>query len=361
MTPRRGISRRGVLAGAAAGALLLPRPGIAQPRTVKFTLAWLAQGSFAYVYVARAKGIVKARGIDFDIARGFGSMASAQAVAGGQFEFGIVAAPPLILSVAKGLPLIALATCDYDATMGVGVLDSSPIVKPQDLAGKKIASVPTSGEFPFFPAYAAKVGLAPNSIEFVHVDNKVLDQVLMEKEVDAITSFALGSASAMLSKGVQSRWMLYSAAGIRNDGQTITTQKKTLESDPALCEAVTGGLLEALAFSLTDPEESLGLFRKEVPEMALNPSAKEFARIGLGMWQHGVDRPEAREHGLGWSNAASYAETTDLVMQYLNSPGMQRPQPDALFTNRFAGNIKLTEADWAGVRQRVAEFDKYLG
>jgi len=361
MTPRRGISRRGVLAGAAAGALLLPRPGIAESRTVKFTLAWLAQGSFAYVYVARAKGIMKARGIDFDIARGFGSMASAQAVAGGQFEFGIVAAPPLILSVAKGLPLIALATCDYDATMGVGVLDSSPIAKPQDLAGKKIASVPTSGEFPFFPAYAAKVGLAPNSIEFVHVDNKVLEQVLMEKEVDAITSFALGSASAMLSKGVQSRWMLYSAAGIRNDGQTITTQKKTLESDPALCEAVTGGLLEALAFSLTDPEESLGLFRKEVPEMALNPSAKEFARIGLGMWQHGVDRPEAREHGLGWSNAASYAETTDLVMQYLNSPGMQRPQPDALFTNRFAGNIKLTEADWAGVRQRVAEFDKYLG
>ncbi len=361
MTPRRGISRRGVLAGAAAGTLLLPRPGITQPRTVKFTLAWLAQGSFAYVYVARAKGIMKARGIDFDIARGFGSMASAQAVAGGQFDFGIVAAPPLILSVAKGLPLIALATCDYDATMGAGVLDSSPIVKPQDLAGKKIASVPTSGEFPFFPAYAVEVGLAANSIEFVHVDNKVLEQVLMEKQVDAITSFALGSASAMLSKGVQSRWMLYSAAGIRNDGQTITTQKKTLESDPVLCEAVTSGLLEALAFSLTDLEESLELFRKEVPEMALNPSAKEFARIGLGMWQHGIDRPEAREHGLGWSNAASYAETTDLVMQYLNSPGMQRPQTDALFTNRFAGKLKLTEADWAGVRQRVAEFDKYLG
>ena len=358
---RHGISRRGVLAGAAAGAALLPLPAIAQSRAVKFTLSWVAQGSFAYVYVARAKGIMKARGIDFDIARGFGSMASAQAIAGGQFDFGLVAAPPLILSVAKGLPLIALATCDYDATMGVRVLDTSPIVKPQELAGKKIASVPTSGEFPFFPAYAAKVGLAPKTVDFVHVDNKVLEQVLMEKEVDAITSFVLGSASAMLSKGVPSRWMLYSAAGIRNDGQTIATQKKTLESDPALCEAVASGLLEALAFSLTDPQESLELFRKEVPEMALNPSAKEFARIGLGMCQHGIDRPEAREHGLGWSNAASYAETTDLVIQYLNSPGMQLPQPDALFTNRFAGKIKLSEPDWAGVRQRVAEFDKYLG
>src|SRR5258708_19976845 len=142
MTPRCGIARRGVLGGAAAGALLLPRPGIAQSRTVKFTLAWLAQGSFAYVYVARAKGIMKARGIDFDIARGFGSMASAQAVAGGQFEFGIVAAPPLILSVAKGLPLIALATCDYDPTMGVGALASSPTPKPQPPPAKNTTSHP---------------------------------------------------------------------------------------------------------------------------------------------------------------------------------------------------------------------------
>jgi NitT/TauT family transport system substrate-binding protein len=363
MTLRRGISRRGLFgqAVAVAGTALLPLPAIAEPRPVKFTLSWLAQGSFVYVFVARAKGIMKARGIDFDIARGFGSMASAQSIAGGQFDFGLVAAPSLILSIAKGLPLIALATCDYDSTMGVGVLTDSSVLKPPDLAGKKIASVPTSGEFPFFPAYAKKVGLDVSSIEFVHVDNKVLERVLVEKEVDAITSFALGSASQMLSKGVPSRWMLYSAAGIRNDGQTITTQKKTLESDPALCEAVVGGLLEALAYTMTNPQESLDLFRQEVPEMALNPSAKEFARIGLGMWQHGIDRPEAREHGLGWSDRATYAETTDLVMQYLGGPEMQRPEPDALFTNRFTGKIKLPEAQWAAVHERVAEFDKYLG
>jgi len=190
MTTRRGISRRSFLGGtAAASSTLLPIPAVAGPRNIKFTLAWLAQGSFAYVFVARAM-TMKPRGIDLEIARGFGSMASAQAIATGQFEFGIVATPPLILSVAKDLPLIALATCDYDSTMGVGVLDDSPILKPQDLAGKKVASVPTSGEFPFFPAYAERVGLAANSIEFVHVDNKVLDRVLMEKRVDAITSFA---------------------------------------------------------------------------------------------------------------------------------------------------------------------------
>jgi NitT/TauT family transport system substrate-binding protein len=360
MTMRRGISRRSFLARtAAASAALLPMPAVGEPRNVKFTLAWLAQGNAVYAFVARAK-TMKPRGIDFEIARGFGSMASAQAIATGQFEFGIVAAPPLILSVAKDLPLVALATCDYDSTMGVGVLDDSPIVKPQDLAGKKVASVPTSGEFPFFPAYAEKVGLAANSIEFVHVDNKVLERVLMEKQVDAITSFALGSASMMLSKGVPSRWMLYSAAGIRNHGQTIATQRRTLETDPTLCEAIIDGLLEALAYTLTNPQDSLELFRKEVPEMALNPDSKEFARIGLGMWQHGIDRPEAHDHGLGWSDPAAYAETTDLVMRYLMEPGAKRPDPEAIFTNRFAGKIKFGAPEWTDVRARVSEFDKYL-
>jgi ABC-type glutathione transport system ATPase component len=73
-----------------------------------------------------------------------------------------------------------------------------------------------------------------------------------------------------------------------------------------------------------------------------------------------VDRPEAREHGLGRSDPVAFSETTDLVMQYLTSPGMKRPDPDSLFTNRFAGKIMLAEPQWGQVHARVAEFDKYL-
>jgi NitT/TauT family transport system ATP-binding protein len=112
--------------------------------------------------------------------------------------------------------------------------------------------------------------------------------------------------------------------------------------------------------ALTNPQDSLELFLKEVPEMALNSSSREFARIGLGMWHHGVDHPEPREHGLGWSDPVAYSEVTDLVMEYLASPGTQRPEPEALFTNRFAGKINLTEPQWTRVHERVSEFDRYL-
>jgi NitT/TauT family transport system substrate-binding protein len=360
---RNTISRRGLFGQAAglATASLLPMPAIAETRQVKFTLPWLAQGSFAFVYMAKAKDFLKKRGIEIDIARGFGSFAAAQSIAGGQFDVGLCAAPALTLSVAKGLPLIALATTDYDATMGVGVLADSPIQKPQDLAGKKIASVPTSAEFPFLPAYAKKAGFDLSTVESVHVDNKVIERILMEKQVDAITNFAASSYSTMMSKGVPSRWMLYSTAGIKNHGQTIAVTKDTLAKDPAFCEAMVDGLLEGVAFTLSSPDETVDLFLKQLPEMALNPSAKELARLGLNMWQHSVEHPESRAHGLGWSDPEAFAQVTDLVMQYLAEPGMTRPEVETLMTNRFTGKLKLNEAQWSQVRSRVSEYDKVFG
>jgi NitT/TauT family transport system substrate-binding protein len=357
---RRTISRRSLFGRAAglATAVLLPLPAIAETRQVKFTLPWLAQGAYAFVYVANAKDILKKRGIEMSIARGFGSFATAQSITAGTFDIGLCAAPALTLSVAKGLPLIALATTDYDATMGVGVLADSPIQKPQELAGKKIASVPTSAEFPFLPAYAKKIGLDLSTVESVHVDNKVIEHILMEKQVDAITNFAASSYSVMMSKGVASRWFLYSSAGIKNHGQTIAVTKDTLAKDPAFCEAMVDGLLEGMTFALTNTDETVDLFLKQVPEMALNPSAKEFARLGLVLWQRSVAHPEAREHSLGWSDPDAYSETADLVMQYLAEPGMKRPDNDILFTNRFVGKVKLDEKQWADVQQRVSEFDK---
>jgi len=46
--------------------------------------------------------------------------------------------------------------------------------------------------------------------------------------------------------------------------------------------------------------------------------------------------------------------------EYLAAPAMKKPEPDALFTNRFVGKVKLTSQEWAQVHERVAEFAKYV-
>jgi len=121
---------------------------------------------------------------------------------------------------------------------------------------------------------------------------------------------------------------------------------------------MTDAILEGLAFALTNPDETVDLFLKALPEMALNPNARELARLGVLMWQHSVDKTQAREHGIGWSDAKAYGEMVELVMTYLAGPGVNRPEIESLFTNQFAGKIRLTDAQWAEVRGRVAEYDK---
>jgi NitT/TauT family transport system substrate-binding protein len=352
----KNVTRRGVLAGAAA--LGLARPALAQSKTVKYTLPWLAEGNSIFLYAGKGKGIFAKHGIDLDISRGFGSMAAGQAIATAQFQFGNVITTPVILLAAKGLPLVSIATLDYDAGMGVGVLGDSPITSPTMLAGKKVGDVPTSAEFPFFPAFAQKSGLDIKKIEFVNTDNKVLERIVMEKQVDAMTGIASSSLPIFISKNVPVRWMLYSSAGIPSYGSSLVTTQANLEKEKGLCAAMVDATCESLAFALNNPDEATALFTKALPEMGLNPGVKEFLRIGLGLHDYVVAKPEAKTHGLGYGDPAVLTAMTDLVMQYIATPDMKRP--GNWFDDSMGGKVKLTAAEWAAVEKRTGEFAKLL-
>jgi ABC-type nitrate/sulfonate/bicarbonate transport system substrate-binding protein len=170
-----GLTRRAALhtgLGAllvASGATMSRSVQAQAARPVKLTLPWLANGSTLFTYVAKNQGFFKKRGLDVTISRGFGSVAAAQAVGAGEFDFGFVFAGGVILGAARGLPLAGLSTLGYDATMGIAVRADSPIKTPKDLEGKKIGTVPTSAESPYWPAYAKKAGIDTSKITMVQM------------------------------------------------------------------------------------------------------------------------------------------------------------------------------------------------
>jgi hypothetical protein len=49
----------------------------------------------------------------------------------------------------------------------------------------------------------------------------------------------------------------------------------------------------------------------------------------------------------------------DLVLTYL-AKGAPKPVVEDLFTNRFAGRIKLTETQWAEAKKRNEEFAQFF-
>ncbi len=361
VTRRRLLGAAGLAAAGAAGNLPFPRLVFAQNiKPVKFTLPWVSEGSNLFTYVAKGMGFWEKHGLDVSIARGSGSVAAAQAVGEAQFDFGMAAPPAAILQAVKGLSLMALAACAYDATMGIGVLNDSPIKTPKDLEGKQVGSTVTSGEFPFLPAFADKAGFDYSKLTIVSVDNKVRDRLLPEKKVDAISGFASSAMPSYVATGVAAHFMLYSEYGIPNYGNTILTQPQLAQSSPELCAAFVDGMMEGLKATLLDPAEAIKVFFKQVPELALAAQAKEQIRVGTGIMTFVSTRETINTKGMGYIDPKDYAAMTDLVMKYVAKPEDKRPEIDSMMTNKFAGSIKFTDAEWEQAQKNSQEFRAYV-
>src|SRR5260370_1413181 len=87
LTRRKFLHEASGAAAAIAGTSLA-RPAIAQPAKVRYTLSWLPTGQYAFLYCARQLGYFKQRGIEIDIARGYGSIAAIQADVTSPVDFG---------------------------------------------------------------------------------------------------------------------------------------------------------------------------------------------------------------------------------------------------------------------------------
>ena len=357
--PHLRLTRRAAMLAAPA-ILALGHGRAAEAKKVSFTLPFLPEGPNLIAFVAKANGYWMEEGLDVDIARGFGSVAAAQAIGAGRFDFGMAAAPAGLQQSAKGLKLVQIACCSYDAMMGITLLADSPVKTAKELSGKKLASTPTSGEYPFLPAFAQAVGLDLSTVSVSTVDNNVRTRLLLEHQVDAVSGFASTLVPILTAQGLASRSFLYSAAGLPFYGNTLMTQPARLAGDKAVAEGMVRGLMRATKFTLLQPDDALKIFLKAVPEAALSKTAAEQARIGLGLYRLAATAPKAQAHPVGWSDPADYAAMLDLVMQYLAAPEDKRPAPDEVFTNDLVGATTMSAEEWSKAAASAQEFKAML-
>jgi hypothetical protein len=64
--------------------------------------------------------------------------------------------------------------------------------------------------------------------------------------------------------------------------------------------------------------------------------------------------PEVEKHGLGYLDPEAVKRTRETVMTYMGAKDV--PAAEQLYTNAFAGKIKLTPAQWATVRESVKRY-----
>jgi NitT/TauT family transport system substrate-binding protein len=357
---KSGLSRRKLMVAAAAGvaagaSTFVPKKVFAQKKVaVKFNLSWLPEGANIYSYAA--KQFWAKSGLDVTIEKGTGSIAAAQGIAQGQYEFGIPAAPNIIQQAIKGLPLVTIGCYNYDTTMGIAVLPDSPIKVPADLKGKKLGSTLTSGEYAFLPTFLKNNGLAMTDIQSIALDGKVREVALIEKQCDAISCYVASALPKIIASGSQPRVFLFSKYGLPFYAHSMTTTAAYLAKEKSVCEAMAQGMSEGVKFALLKPDETIELMFKEVPEMTLASTAKEQLQIGLGVWASNYVARESMENGIGYADPAAYVKMTDLILAAAPAPGDKKPDPASLYTNEFVGKLKLTDAEWKQVKAASAKY-----
>jgi NitT/TauT family transport system substrate-binding protein len=361
------LTRRKFLGTAALGTAVVgsgvpfPRPAIAQPVQISYTLSWLPTGQYAYLYAARQLGYFKKRGIDLDISRGFGSMAANQAVAIGKFQMGSAQTGANLLGILRGLDLRLVGTHGYDATLGIGALRNGPIKTPKDLEGRKIGVAAAGGDTVFLPAYCKLAGIDFDKLNIVQIDSKILEQSAMSGVVDSIVMTGLSSIPNFIAEDVPITMLSFSKVGLQFYWLNTITSGDFLKKNKETVDQVQAGINEGIKFMLLNPKEALERHLREHEELALGKNGRLYVELGMELTRAIMMAPESIEQGLGYTDFSRIDAQAKIVKQYAAKPTDRDLPPAEAFCNNDAEKVTLTPAEWEQVNTSTKKFREILG
>jgi NitT/TauT family transport system substrate-binding protein len=347
-----------VLAGTAgaAGAIEIYAPSIARGATqVKLTLPWLPLGTFSYAFMAKAQGFWEKRGLDVTIDRGFGSGKVCVPVDQGQYDFGILDLAVMMNCAGRGLDLSAVAGIWPISPVGIFSLKENNIVKPKDLEGQTIAFDVGSGDFQLWPAFVKATGIDDSKVNKVTMDAAALIKALAEKQVKAEGNFFGSIAPSLWAQNMDINGILYADYGIKMLSNVVACKREAIEKKPELCKGFVEGLMEGLRYVYLNPEKAAASHLDIVKEFkggsVTNAKVIEFGQAvstALGMV------PAFKQNGLGYMDPALVEQTANTVSTYMGVKSM--PKLDAMYTNKFVGSVKLTDAEWKTTEERSQKY-----
>ncbi len=360
VTDPRPIGRRAILkaaavaAGAAAAPAFIRHAGASTPRKVTFQLAWIPSGQHAYVFAAKPFWLEK--GLDVQVDRGFGSGETAKGVGLDKYDFGEASYSVVVNSVGQGLELMAIGGRIQRTAFAIFALKGSGITRPKDLEGKTVIASTGSGEYVLFPALAKLTGIDAAKVKFLLVAPPVRHPMLLERKADALSGYLVSDGAVLLGQGAELDIIPYAEHGLRLLDLGLFTQRRRVREDPKLCADFVEGAMKGLRVALVDPKAGVDLTLASVKEYQGASAAPSILEHGVEIANALTAVPAVKRGGLGTMDPEDWTTTVDLVTRYM---GLTQAMPAAtLYTNQFAGTVKLEPAEWTAVEARVRKFIK---
>jgi NitT/TauT family transport system substrate-binding protein len=352
---RRSFMTLAGIAGA-TGATGISAPWVARAAApIKFTLPWLPLGPYSFTFVAKAMGFWEKRGLDVTIDRGFGSGRVCVPVDQGQYDFGIIDLAVMMNCAARGLDLVAVAGIWPISPVGIFSLKENGIGKPKDLEGQTVGFDVGSGDFQLWPAFVKATGIDEKKVKKVTMDSGALNNALIDGQVKAIGQFFGSLAPTLWAQGLELNSIMYADYGINTFGLCVACKRATIEKRPEVCRNFVEGLMEGLKYVYLNPEKSVAIHLESVKEFKGGSVADEkvveygqACGTALGM------APAIKQHGLGYMDPDLVEQTAQSVVTYMGVTTL--PKTASMFTDRFVGTVRLTDAEWKSTEERSRKY-----
>lgn len=329
--------------------------GASKMRKVTFMLPWLFVGGHAFEFVAQKQGWKK-RGLDVAIARGYGSGAACKTISAGKAMFGEASYGVMVNGVSKGLDVVAIGAKLQRSPIAISCRKDSGIRTVKDLEGKHLVQAAASGDTVMFPGFARAAEIDKAKIKQTIVHPSKLISTVVNKQADCTGTYYVSNAATLASK-TPSIHFLYADFGLQTLDLGLITRSDMIKNDPELVQQMVDGAMEGLKLQILEPEKALDIMIEAKPELKTRPRnvwlihAGNTNALSLG--------PAVKEHGLGYMLPDDQKRTRDVVIKYMEAKNV--PPTDKLFTNKFAGNIKLSASEWDMAVKNNAKFDPSKG
>jgi len=237
-----------------------------EPVDVSFRLDFFTfNGYHSAAHVADEKGWFADEGITIDIREGQGSTATAQAVAEGETDFGMVVGTTIIDSVYQGLEIKSVAQhLVFSGFCVITVPDVSGVTAVAQLEGGTIANPPYGASGPLLPGYFAAQGL--EDVTIVNIGETAAGPALLEGLTDAWVSTLFGFPILFQEEfDTESECFPFSEVDADPVGWGIVANNDMIENNPDVIERFLRAFLKGWLYTLENPQEAGEITFARVP------------------------------------------------------------------------------------------------
>jgi NitT/TauT family transport system substrate-binding protein len=277
-----------ILLGASSAAHAQPKP----LKSVTIALGTVVINvTYPWLTLPIALGYWKDEGYDVKVVTTGGSLQGIQQMVAGSVEFAQMDSAPLIQANTDNNVAVRGVMNTLVIDWGIGVLKNGPVKSITDLKGKKIGvfSLGTGG-MPLLKGYLRANGIDPDK------DVQIIATGAGAPALDALKSDRVqglmfwGSALTGFQNAGLDMDILFNPAWRQLPGFTLGTLQKTIDSDPAMVEAIARGAAKATLYAQTNPDCTRQIHWKNFP--STKPTGSDEATLAkwdLALLQTSLD------------------------------------------------------------------------